>query len=488
MEASILASGINKAYEKLAGNTLIFAISQFSSKFLLFFMLPLYTHRLTTAEYGIIDLTSSTISLALPILTMQIGAAALRFLLDTNADSREIFKFSFFIVFSGSLAMTLAYPFIRHYRVFDGYEFAFLCIYILSALDTLLGSIARGLNEIRFVGVMGILKTVITVALNIIFLLGLQIGLKGYFMANILSLICSNGMYLHRTCRHIFRTNRTAPNGNVKVLRKSMVRYSIPLIPNSLNWWIISSLNRFLIRAFCGISILGLYSAASRIPSILVTVQTILNEAFVLSVVEEYGKKDSEKYFSELYELYNAVIVISAGCVISFSKFLASLLLANDFASGWIYIPFLTLGSVFGGLLGYVGTFYSASKENKGIIISTLFGAVTVLLNSLLLIPLIGAIGAAIGNVLGNGVILLYRCIDTRKYVRFSLRWQRHICSYALLLAQILCLLKFEYAAVGIMLQVGFVVLLLAIYRLDIILFSKRIVQSVLHRFMKMRR
>lgn len=69
-------------YKKLLSNTLIFAIGTFSSKLLVFFLTRLYTAVLTESEYGAVDLIQQTGNLLLPLVTLGITNAVIRFGLD----------------------------------------------------------------------------------------------------------------------------------------------------------------------------------------------------------------------------------------------------------------------------------------------------------------------------------------------------------------------------------------------------------------------
>ena len=73
-------------YKKLGKNTALMVVGNFASKILTFILLPLYTYCLTTSEYGISDLITTTINLCLPFLTLTISESVLRFTLDKNSD------------------------------------------------------------------------------------------------------------------------------------------------------------------------------------------------------------------------------------------------------------------------------------------------------------------------------------------------------------------------------------------------------------------
>jgi O-antigen/teichoic acid export membrane protein len=71
-----------------------------------------------------------------------------------------------------------------------------------------------------------------------------------------------------------------------------MLRYSIPLMPSSLFWWITNLSDRFIILHYLSSSINGQYEAASRIPTMIVLVSNIFTEAWQMSAVIEKDSAD----------------------------------------------------------------------------------------------------------------------------------------------------------------------------------------------------
>lgn len=72
-------------YKKLIGNTVIFAIGSFSSKLLVFLLMPLYTRVLTTSDYGVMDIIVNTSNLLIPIVMVSINEGIIRFGLDRRS-------------------------------------------------------------------------------------------------------------------------------------------------------------------------------------------------------------------------------------------------------------------------------------------------------------------------------------------------------------------------------------------------------------------
>lgn len=74
-------------YKYLLKNIGLLTISNFATKFLSFFLVPLYTNILTTTEYGTYDIFNTTIGVLLPILTLNIQEAVMRFSIDNKYTS-----------------------------------------------------------------------------------------------------------------------------------------------------------------------------------------------------------------------------------------------------------------------------------------------------------------------------------------------------------------------------------------------------------------
>ena len=71
-------------YKKLLSNTVLFAVGTFSSKALVFLLMPLYTAVLSTQEYGTVDLIMQAGNLLLPLVSVGIINSIVRFGLDAS--------------------------------------------------------------------------------------------------------------------------------------------------------------------------------------------------------------------------------------------------------------------------------------------------------------------------------------------------------------------------------------------------------------------
>ena len=92
----------SKKVKDLSINTFLFTVSNFGTKIISFLLVPLYTYVLSTKEYGNLDLVSTTVQLLVPILTLNIQDAVLRFSFDKKYEPLQAAKVGLKIACFGS--------------------------------------------------------------------------------------------------------------------------------------------------------------------------------------------------------------------------------------------------------------------------------------------------------------------------------------------------------------------------------------------------
>ena len=116
----------------LLKNTAVFVVGNLATKFISFFLIPLYTNVLTTSEYGVVDLVVIVGTVAIPILTLNIMEAVMRFNLDENANQDEITKIGITILLGTIIIGSLIIPFCKIFTVLSGLDF-FIYFYCISS-------------------------------------------------------------------------------------------------------------------------------------------------------------------------------------------------------------------------------------------------------------------------------------------------------------------------------------------------------------------
>ena len=456
-----------RTYINLMKNFSVLTIGNFGSKILTYFLLPLYTTYLSTEDYGTFDLLSTTINLILPILTVNASASVMRFALDKSLNIKEVVSTGTIIILKGIvlffcfIAINLRFSFAE---IINDYLVYFIFLYFFTILFNFLNSITKGLEELPILAFGGILHTFILLVLNIIFLIPLNLKLEGYFLANIISLAVTSLYLIVRIRLWRYVSFRSYSH----VLYRDMLRYGGPLIITSISWWINNASDRYIVTWVCGLAANGIYSVASKIPSILTTFQNIFNQAWQISAVNEYDKYDTKNFFSNIYNTFNVLNVIACSLLIAFTKVIANLLFAKDFFEAWKYAPFLLISVVFGSQIGVIDGVFQTVKDSKAQSASVVLGAIVNVLMNLLLVGLWGPVGAAISTAMSYAVSWCVSMINVKKYIFLKINIKRHLVSYLILCCQASAFVLIANIATLCLIQFLFVFALFVLYFNDI--------------------
>ena len=393
----------------LAKNTGILAVSNFVSKILVFLLVPLYTRVLSTSDVGIYDLIVSTVTLLGPIVTCNIADGVMRFSMDPECSRTEVARVGFKYSLTGVLVGWIILLIVRvagWWPDINGLEFYISLYFLLFVFNQFLLQTAKGNEKIMDIGVSGIIGTIFTIFFNILFLVFLQQGLPGFFIANILAQAVSVVYLAIRLnffsyAKGIFKTD--------PVLRKEMLIYSIPLIATTLGWWVNSTSDRYIVAWLVGVDGNGLLSISYKIPSIINIIQGIFIQAWQISAIKEFDSSDKPSFYGRAFSALNAVMVLACAGLILLTRPLAYVLYGGDFYVAWRFVPFLLISCVLNTASGFLGPILSAKKDTKMLATSAIYGSIVNIVFNILLVFLIGIQGACISTVIASFVIYAFR-------------------------------------------------------------------------------
>lgn len=420
-------------YQYLAGNIALFTVSNFVSKILVFLLVPLYTGVLTTYEYGIADIMQVTLLLLVPLLTLNMGEAALRFGIENAGKRGAILKTGLSYVFraDGVVIGLGIVSFAFAGEMTKWYIFLFVLLFAANSLFEYLILFFQGCEAVPIVVTGSVLSTVITIVSNIIFLLVIKIGLNGYIFSQIIAYICASLVMLA-----IGRGAGISYSLQEDVeLRMSMLRYGTPLIAYSTASWINNAADRYIVLALCGAAVNGIYGVAYKIPAILMVFQRIFAQAWQMSATKSYRDDKSAEFFTQMYRTYNCFMVIACAALILLVRPIAYFMFKGEFYDAWIYVPPLLISVIFGALTGFLGSICLAYKDSKSMGIATGTGAVANVAMNLALIPRFGAMGAAVATAASYAIMCALAYRSVRKYVVIDNNILTDVLAYVILIA-----------------------------------------------------
>lgn len=406
---------MNTKVKELLSNTLLFSVANLGSKLMVFLMVPLYTAVLSTDEYGIADMVQTTATMLIPILTAMIAEGVLRFCFLKEYSSNEVFsigiRMTLFGAFLGTL-LCICFLYIPFFKALGLYVLFIPVLFLSNSMVNLFHKYSRGIGNVKASATAGLISTLIVILLNLCFLLVLKIGVLGYLMAYAL------GDFI-AVAYMAFKNNAVKAYTSTKnqKLRKDMLKYSIPLVPNSLSWWALSSVNRYVMLAWLGVSAVGIYSATLRIPTILTVLCDIFAQAWLLSALKDYGSDESKRFIRSMHNKYFALLIILTAIIILLSCPLAMILLSGEFYQYWWVTPYLFISVFYGALVGFLGSIFSSERKNTMQFISTMIGTIVSFIVTILFLKEYGAVVVAISTMVGYYIIWLIRRVAVNKYI-----------------------------------------------------------------------
>lgn len=424
-------------YKTLLSNTFLISLGTFGSKLLTFVMVRFYTGVLTPADYGTADLIMQTANLLLPLVSLGITNGVFRFALDRKEQRRSIFTIGFYTILVGSLILLAALPLLSNSESLREYTLLIGVYTLASCLHSLCAQYIRAEGKTALFAVQGIINTALVIGFNITFLLVFRMGVFGYVMSVVAADgICTLFLVLREK---LWKLWLPKPEGQ---LWNAMLRYSIPLIPATIFWWITSVSDRYMVAYFLGTDANGLYAVACKIPTVLTLLSTIFMEAWQFSAIQEAtGDREVHiRFYTQVWSAFLAVMVMAGSVIIVLCRLEIRMLSTQQYYEAWRYIPTLSMAMVFSAFSSFMGSVYVVTEKSRLSLWTALWSALANIFLNSLLIPRIGIQGAAIATLASYVLCFAIRAVTSRRLIPFTLFTPRLIGSGLLLAIQsLLC-------------------------------------------------
>lgn len=423
-------------YTTLVSNTFLISIGTFGSKLLTFFMVRFYTEVLTPSDYGTADLIMQGANLLFPVISMGIVEGVFRFALGNPKKRRNIFSAGVWVITGGSAVLAAVTGLTWSADLFDDVLWLMAIYTIASCYHSLCAQFIRAQGKMALYAGQGILNTVLVIGLNILFLLVFKWGITGYVLSTAVADILCSGFLVFKEKLWQYLTVKPG-----KGLLAHMLRYSVPLIPTTIFWWITSVSDRYMITAFLGSDANGIYAVAAKIPTLLTLMATIFLEAWQFSAIAESAgeRKEHIKFYSKIWKIFMSAMFLAGGVVIALSQWEIRVLSADEYYSAWQYIPLLSAAMIFSSFVTFAGSIYVVEKKSLLSFGTSMAGAAVNILLNLILIPTeLGIQGAVIATFSSYFLVFLIRSKNARKLLPFRLYSQRLTVNCMIMAIQII--------------------------------------------------
>lgn len=406
---------------ELAKNTLIITIGRVSTQFVSFLLLPLYTALLSTEEFGTVDLITTIVQLCVPVVSLMIDQGVFRYLLNSDdmIARKSIISNAFFIL-TGLNMLFCAVYFVISPFVNLKHETWILFILLATAYSNLFLQVARGLKRATDYSLGSFVCSVTTIVLNVICIAGLRTGAVGMIIATFCgNFICSIFLFVKLRI-YDYISIWSVDKG----LAINVLKYSIPLIPNQLSVWVMNSSDRVIVSTILGTAANGILAVSHKFSAIYLTFFNIFLLAWHETGTVHYFDEDRNEFFSDMFEKIVAIFSTLCICLIVVLPLVFDWFIDSSFSEAYYNIPIYLCASLFSVVVGVLGVVYVATKNTLEIAKTTMLSAFINIVVHLALINRFELYAASLSTFVGYFVTMVYRIVDTRKYlvIRYNIK------------------------------------------------------------------
>lgn len=403
---------MNNAKKNLLNGTAVYMIGNVLVMLLQLIMLKYITGNVHPEGYGYYNLIVTIDNLITPIITLQISDAVFRYMIrGGEKEKKSALSNGVLIILCGIVLIAFGTIIINNcfYKV---ESLPLVVLYVISTnVFALYQKMARSMGKNVSYVKSNLIKAFLYLLLQFFFIYTFHMEVESLFLAMILSTFISLILLeIDIKCRMLVRIKFL----DFKLLR-DMLKFSVPLIPNTILWWLSGSINTFVISGVIGLHANGVYTVSGKFASIISTIASVFNMSWQESAIREYGNEGSKKFYSEAFKiLYNGVTSCIIGCL-PLMYLLMPKMIDQSYKEALIYAPVLVVSAGVSALYGFFGQMYAATGKTKGAFTTTIFGVLANMAVLFSLIKLLGLWAACIGVLLSSISILAIRYSEFRK-------------------------------------------------------------------------
>lgn len=398
---------------KLLGDSFIYGLSAIISSFIGVFLIPLYTKVFNPADYGIIALLGSLQSIVVVFIIFGMDNSFGVWYYDNPTETGKRIAVSNWFFFSLSLGFvtslllgSLSY-YIASFLLGDSHLYPLV---ILFAINIFLASTQKILNiwfRVRrkpiYAVSFNLAVSLLTIGLNVWFVLILRIGISGIYYSACLTSFIALAITVFILRRYI-----AVKFINITELHK-MIKFSLPLVPTSLIFWLMGSATPYFINFLMHSKAeIGLYQIGSNGASLLGLGTFAFFQAFTVYALSISNEENAKKIYAKILEYYIYIGMTCALLLSLLSKYILHLFTNEKYISAYIVMGILGFNYIIAGIVQVVSLANLLAKNNKPIARSAMYSVGVTIIGYFTLIPWLSKEGAAIAVVLGNLVTTVY--------------------------------------------------------------------------------
>lgn len=405
--------------KQLFNQTLIYGFSSVVARVLNFFLVPLYTILFMPSEYAIVAEMYAYAALLMVVGSFGMETSFFRFFKENLSEGRNsVFASSFIFLSFNSLLLLLIgiffHPNIAHFLGYENHSEYIIYFVFIIAFDLLCVipfALLRQQNKAIKFATIKTINILLNIFFNIFFLLLCpKLLSNGIFASGSLLPMCSQGV----SVGHVFIANLIASVAtfiilipeikknitlfNYNVFKKMLV-YAWPILIAGIAFIINETADKILIKHLMpkGIAMreLGIYSACYKLTifmTLFVQAYRFAAEPFFFN---QFKKPNAKKIYSLMMEVFILFALWIFLFIVLYIDVIKFIIPNNLYHEGITIIPIVLCANIFLGIYYNLSVWYKVTNRTKYAAIISSLGALTTIILNIVLIPILGYVGAA---------------------------------------------------------------------------------------------
>jgi O-antigen/teichoic acid export membrane protein len=424
---------------ELTRHSFIYGVGGIVSRFLAVFLLPLYTHYLSPADYGAIATLMAGSAVATVLLRAGAGYGFIRFWFDSDDPAyrkRLLCTIFWFQMLMATLGLVVCVAFasqIASWLSLDSESLDSSGTSLVIATGILLWvnvnyaqltNVFRAEQRSLAFSVATLANIAITVPLTVVFIVHYELGPLGLLVGNFSGTLILYAVLL------AYRREQLGLQFDRGLLR-AVNRFGLPLVPSALALWVTNFGDRFmllkLLEAPANLTQTGLYALAANIGSVMVLLFTAFQTAwpaFAYSISEENDAKRAYAYVLTYLMLLASWAAIGLSLL---APWIVQILAPTNhhFWPAAEAVPALAYSSVFyaGFIVVTIGA--GRTKNTQFNWVAAAAGATLNIGLNFWLIPAYGMLGAAYATLAGYALLMVVRTWNAQEIYPVPYQWRR---------------------------------------------------------------
>jgi O-antigen/teichoic acid export membrane protein len=302
-------------------------------------------------------------------------------------------------------------------------------------------------NKMLLYSVVTVVGAALAVGLNILFVVVLNLGVYAFILSSALTAFTQFVAY-----RAICKKGASFRAFDFGLLKR-MLRFSVPLIPASLSFWVMSAVGLYMILWFHSESEVGVYGIATRFSAALTTITSAVQVSYTAYAFQTIREDGAPERIRRVVSAYFLVIASICFAICTVGREVVTLMTTDAYTTAFLFLP----GVMFGLLAYSLFTFFNYGvafvKKSHITTLSASIGALVCVVAGAALIPVWGGFGASIALLVCYSTTAAVQCYFAERINPMGYPILRIAAMFALLLA---------LSLVGLLLPVGIRLLLFA--------------------------